>query len=119
MQNQKPVPGIGGDRYIPYADRTGEQSVVYFTRGLSAEGLRKLFRRVGGNMTGKVGIKLHTGEPHGPNIIPRPWVEALVEGELAGVFARTRGMNRVIVCDPPRKGMERSVTEAINSLTTL
>ena len=36
-----------------------------------------------------------------------------VEGELAGVFARTRGMNRVIVCDPPRKGMERSVTEAI------
>ncbi len=83
MQNQKPVPGIGGDRYIPYADRTGEQSVVYFTRDLSAEGLRKLFRRVGGNMTGKVGIKLHTGEPHGPNIIPRPWVEALVEGELA------------------------------------
>ena len=36
-----------------------------------------------------------------------------VEGELAGVFARTRGMSRVIVCDPPRKGMERSVTEAI------
>ena len=26
-------------------------------------------------MTGKIAIKLHTGEPHGPNIIPRPWVE--------------------------------------------
>ena len=35
-------------------------------------------------MTGKVGIKLHTGEPHGPNIIPRPWVKALIEKELPG-----------------------------------
>ena len=36
-----------------------------------------------------------------------------VEDELAGVFARTEGERRVIVCDPPRKGMERSVCEAV------
>ena len=29
-----------------------------------------------------MGIKLHTGEPHGPNIIPRPWVEELIRKEL-------------------------------------
>ena len=71
MQNQNPVPGTGGDRYVPYAERTGEQSAVYFTRDFSAEGLRKIYARVCSNITGKVGIKLHTGEPHGPNIIPR------------------------------------------------
>ena len=60
MSNQKPVPGTGGDHYVPYGERTGEASAVYFTRDLSAEGLQKIFRRVGGTLTGKVGIKLHT-----------------------------------------------------------
>ena len=82
MSNQKPVPGTGGDHYVPYGERTGEASAVYFTRDLSAEGLQKIFRRVGGTLTGKVGIKLHTGEPHGPNIIPRAWAEALIREEL-------------------------------------
>ena len=82
MQNRNPVPGVGGDRYIPYAERTGDESVVYFTRDLSAQGLRKIYNRVSGNITGKVGIKLHTGEPHGPNIIPRPWVESLIRADL-------------------------------------
>ena len=36
-----------------------------------------------------------------------------VEDELAGVFARTAGERRVIVCDPPRKGMERPVVRAV------
>ncbi len=38
-----------------------------------------------------------------------------VEDELAGVFARTAGERRVIVCDPPRKGMERSVVNAVRA----
>lgn len=84
MSNNKPMPGTGGNHYIPYAERTGEESDVYFTRDLSAEGLRKMFRRIGGNMTGKIGIKLHTGEPHGPNIIPHDWVKALVEQDMPG-----------------------------------
>ena len=82
MSNQKPVPGTGGDQYIPYEKRDGEKSVVYFTRDLSAEGLRKIYARINGGLTGKVGIKLHTGEPHGPNIIPRSWVEELIKKEL-------------------------------------
>ena len=82
MANQKPVPGTNGDHYVPYAERAGEESVVYFTRDLSAEGLRRIFSRVSSSLTGKTGIKLHTGEPHGPNIIPRPWVEALVKNDL-------------------------------------
>ena len=82
MSNQKPVPGTGGDHYIPYEERSGAQSVVYFTRDLSAEGLQRIYERIHGGLTGRVGIKLHTGEPHGPNIIPRSWVQELIHKEL-------------------------------------
>lgn len=82
MSNQKPVPGTGGDHYIPYEERGGAQSVVYFTRDLSAEGLQRIYERIHGGLTGRVGIKLHTGEPHGPNIIPRSWVQELIQKEL-------------------------------------
>ena len=82
MAMKNPVPGTNGDQYIPYAARTGEASTVYFTRDLSAEGLRRIFSRISSTLTGKVGIKLHTGEPHGPNIVPRPWVQSLMEKEL-------------------------------------
>lgn len=37
-----------------------------------------------------------------------------VEEKIDGVFARTDGSRRIIVCDPPRKGMERSVVRAIS-----
>lgn len=82
MLNQKPIPGTGGDHYIPYAQRTGAEAIVYFTKDLSAEGLRRIFSRVNKSLTGKIGVKLHTGEPHGPNILPRPWVEALIKNDL-------------------------------------
>ena len=77
-------PGVGGERYVPYEERTGGESVVFFTRDLSAEGLRKIFGRVKEALGGKVAVKLHTGEQNGPNIIPREWVKALLETELEG-----------------------------------
>ena len=84
MSEIKKTPGTGGDRYLPFDERTGDKSVVYFTRDLSAEGLKKLYERVNENIDGKVAIKLHTGEQHGPNIIPREWVKNLVEKDLPG-----------------------------------
>ena len=71
-----------GNIYVPYESRTGNESIVYFTRDLSSEGLIKAYKQVCANMTGNVGIKLHTGEQNGPNIIPREWVKTLVEQEL-------------------------------------
>ena len=70
--------------YVPYEQRTGEESDVFFTRDLSAEGLRKIFAKVNQNLTGKIAVKLHTGEQNGPNIIPRPWVKELVEKDIPG-----------------------------------
>ena len=76
------TPGLGGETYVPYEARTGNESIVYLTRDLSKEGLRKLYRRVNGGITGKVAVKLHTGEQYGPNILPRDWVEHLIRTEL-------------------------------------
>lgn len=71
-----------GNRYVPYAERTGNESIVYFTRDLSPEGIAKVYDRVKEHICGKVAIKLHTGEPHGPNIIPSEWVRVFMEKEL-------------------------------------
>ena len=49
---------------------------VYFTRTIDAEHLIKLYSLVNENIYGKVAIKLHTGEKHGPNILPRDMVQA-------------------------------------------
>ena len=49
-----------GSRYIPYGERSGNESIVYFTRDLSADGLRKLYARINQHITGKIAVKLHT-----------------------------------------------------------
>lgn len=59
-------------------------AVVYFTRDLSAEGLKKAYEKVNGNITGRVAVKLHTGEKNGPNILPRSWVKNLIEKDIPG-----------------------------------
>ncbi len=82
MSDQKPVAATNGSEYVPYDQRTGEESVVYFTRDLSGEGLKKAYNRIREHISGKTGVKLHTGEKNGPNIIPRPWVKELLASEL-------------------------------------
>lgn len=79
------IAGIGGEKYVPYTERTGNESIVYFTRDLSPEGLKKAYEKVNGKIEGKVAVKLHTGEKNGPNIIPHDWVRELLgaEEELA------------------------------------
>ena len=82
MEEKKIVPGTGGDHYVPYDERTGAESVVYFTRDLSPEGLRKIYSKISSQLSGKVAVKLHTGEQHGPNIIPSAWVKELMDKDL-------------------------------------
>ena len=70
-----------GRKYVPMEERTGNESIVYFTRDISPAGIRKAYEKVNANITGKVAIKLHTGEPHGPNIVPSSWVKEVMENE--------------------------------------
>ena len=53
MNNSKPVPGKDGNRYVPFEERTGESAVVFYTRDLSEEGLKKIYDRVSSVLSGK------------------------------------------------------------------
>ena len=70
-----------GSRYVPYEERSGNESLVYFTRDLSAAGLRRAFDKIQAPLSGSIAVKLHTGEKNGPNIIPFGWVKELFETE--------------------------------------
>ena len=71
----------GGEKYIEFDNRISDESIVYFTRDLSAEGLKKIYEKVNEKIDGKIAIKLHTGEQHGPNIIPAEWVKEFIKAE--------------------------------------
>ena len=55
---------------------SGSTAKVYFTKKIDADHLIKLYNMINDEIYGKVAIKLHTGEPHGPNILPRDMVKA-------------------------------------------
>ena len=54
---------------------TNGAAKVYFTKKIDASHLIKLYNMINGEIYGKVGIKLHTGEKNGPNILPRDMVQ--------------------------------------------
>lgn len=82
MDSKKRIPGGGGDRLVPYEERTGKESKVYFTRDLSPDGLKRIYDKVCGGIVGKTAVKLHTGEKNGPNIIPSVWVQQFMKERL-------------------------------------
>lgn len=78
------VPGLGqafsqapviASTYVPKPEAPGSCAKVYFTKRIDAEHLMKLYDIINEGIYGKVAIKLHTGEPHGPNILPRDMVK--------------------------------------------
>ena len=76
----------------------GREAVVYQTTSLTAEGLVAALRSVQSTFKGRIAVKLHTGEPHGPNILPREWVKALINELPDAVIVETntlcRGLQR-------------------------
>ncbi|MBQ7479040.1 MAG: twin-arginine translocation signal domain-containing protein, partial [Selenomonadaceae bacterium] len=70
------APVIGSEDVTKTRSRAGSRAKVYFTKHIDADHLIKLYNRVSENIYGKVAIKLHTGEQHGPNILPCDMVKA-------------------------------------------
>ena len=54
-----------------------EKATVYFTPEITTESLLRIYEKVYAPLQGRIAIKLHTGEPHGPNILSRDMVRAL------------------------------------------
>lgn len=71
----KQAPVIGSTN-VTGTNYQGSAAKVYFTKTIDAEHLLKLYKLINENIFGKVAIKLHTGEKHGSNILPRDMVKA-------------------------------------------
>lgn len=69
------TPVVGSKKVA--AGAPGSVAKVYYSPVIDAENLIKLYNLVNEGIIGKVGIKLHTGEKNGPNILPRNLVQAL------------------------------------------
>ena len=41
-----PQAGKNGNKYVPYEERKGNESIVYFTRDISPEGMMKAYEKV-------------------------------------------------------------------------
>lgn len=67
-----------------------ETPQVYFTPDISFEGLVKVYSHISKQITGRIAVKLHTGEPNGPNILPRDMVKA---------FQKTLPQSRIVECN--------------------
>ena len=67
---------VVGSKNVTGMNYKGTAAKVYFTDKIDADHLIKLYNMINGEIFGKVGIKLHTGEPNGPNILPRDMVKA-------------------------------------------
>ena len=92
MANQAPVIGsknVTGENY------TGSAAKVYFTKNIDSAHIIKLYKLINESIYGKVAIKLHTGEQHGPNILPREWVKD---------FQEQVPNSRIVECDTLYKG---------------
>lgn len=70
------TPVVGSKKVLP-GTASGSVAKVYFSPVIDEKALIKLYGLVNDGITGKVAIKLHTGEKNGPNILPREIVKAL------------------------------------------
>ena len=55
-----------------------EKAKVYFTKDISPESLIKIYEKVGRNLTGKVAVKLHSGEDGNQNYLRPDFMKDLV-----------------------------------------
>ena len=96
-------PNVAGANKIPH----DAKATVYFSEKIDAEHLIALYNKINGDITGKVAIKLHTGEPNAPNILPPDMVKifqaqvpnsAIVETNVAygGMRSTTEGHRHVL-----------------------
>lgn len=64
---------------LPHQTDDADAPVVYFTRDISAAGLLKVYQAMGWQPTGKVGVKISTGEPPASNYLRPALIKDLVQ----------------------------------------
>ena len=90
--------GILGGRVIA---AEADLPVVWHWKECSPENLLKALGKIRNQLSGNIAVKLHSGEPHGPNILPPAWVKELVTA-LPGATA----VECNVLYNSPRKTTE-------------
>jgi uncharacterized Fe-S center protein len=78
---------LSGIRAVASTSKNASQ--VFFTPEIKGNVLLKIYSKINKEISGKVAIKIHTGEPHGPNILPREMVKALQQSIPNSVLVET------------------------------
>ncbi|MDO5537794.1 MAG: DUF362 domain-containing protein [Desulfovibrionaceae bacterium] len=92
---------LGAFPHAAAAAETQNRAQVFFTRDISIESMLKLYGLVNRNISGRVAIKLHTGEPNGPNFLPVAWAKSLLE-----VIPQSTVVECNVLYNSPRKTTE-------------
>ena len=71
---------------------------VYFTKNINPEGMLKLYNLMNKDISGRVAVKVHTGEPNAPNILSRDLVKAVTDSIPGATIVETN-----TYYDSPRK----------------
>lgn len=79
VQSFAQAPVVGSTELPHNSNEAGSHAKVYFTKHIDAAHLISLYDRINEGIYGKVAVKLHTGEKHGPNILPRDMVKAFMQ----------------------------------------
>lgn len=87
--------------YPPFKVVKQQKAKVYFTSDISPKGILKVYNQINKDIKGKVAIKCHTGEPHGPNIIPPSWVKKVQAAIPNSTIVETN-----VLYESPRKTTE-------------
>lgn len=74
---------------------------VYFSRDISPASMLRLYSKVNQHMGGKIALKVHTGEPNGPNILPPAWIKNIQDHIPDSTIVECN-----VLYDSPRKTTE-------------
>lgn len=72
---------------------SSEKAKVYFTKDISPESMLKLYKLVNQSITGKVAVKIHTGQPIAPYILSTDMVKAVTDSIPGCTIVETNMFN--------------------------
>ena len=93
--------GTAAGASAPAAGTETGRAKVYFSPVIDSDHLNKLYDLIKDNLSGKIAIKLHTGERHGPNILPREMVNPCRHASLRARLSRPT-LSITATATPPR-----------------
>ena len=56
-----------------------KKAVVYFTKELTPKGLLRIYQAMGADLSGRIAVKISTGEPGGHNFLSTSLIAPLVK----------------------------------------